>query len=489
MKKNILFSMCTGLLFLVSCDYNRDNFPGYDDLTHATDVQNVTITIEDAEYKTIAGIAANKELALSKDPEDKTYANALEAVGKNKFFTEDAPAAWYLPAYINDKYPYLSDGSKATVHYNNFENLPKYLKDFNGVSTYTLTADDYKTVWGETVSAPFLSPSTRRQIPDILKKALANPADSAMYLVNYAYAETEPIASGGTANRNSSDMTTTRASAPTPNASAVYRYYATTAKWEAYTSASAKIALLQPDDYTAMGSTYVSKPSETLPIYLKQNYPYAKKNAVMAVVYYADKKLKIAATEFIYDGANWIQTTVSTPSVIVFLKSQSVWTEAKVYYSSSFLNGEDGGFVVQDIELSGLKSIWQLDKDHGWKGSGYSESNKETESWLVSPEISLKKSAAPALKFDIAINYLKDGELTNYFNVMISTDYDGDVTKAKWTELAVNGLPKGNSWDFSTVTPVDLSAYKDQNIRIAFRYRSDVTAATTTEIKNMSIQE
>lgn len=865
MKKNILFSMFAGLLLLASCDYNEDNFPGYDDLTNATDVQNVTLTLEDAEYKTIAGIAANKELALSKDPEGETYTKALEAVGKNKFFTEDAPAAWYLPAYINDKHPYLSDGSKVTVNYNNFEELPEYLKDFNSVSKYDLTSDDYKAVWGETVSASFLSPSTVRQIPDLLAEAVKNPADGAMRLVNYAYSETEPSTGGGgeepeptytniaeaissgagtydvkgevvAANAKSilvkddtgiimvylnalptyslGDVVTvsgdinsrnpgepyqfsgevgiavverktafeypasprnmlatdmenyltnqsveyityegtltisngryfnvaiegtttamgsiqypiaidndldgkkvkvtgyavsassgkyvntiatsvaladgtgtvttpvglialseagtyttrgvvaaiytkgfmltdgtgnilvyenkvptskigdivsvsgttskynglmqfaadglqvkresegstsvngliaqdmdgiamdayldapravyatytgiltikdsgkgynyydveidgattakgsfsyvdestidaslngkqvivrgyligtksgavntmvtsveeatatnlrtfgmTRASGSTPNTSAVYRYDASTTRWKAYTSEAAGIAVLQPADYTSIGSKYVSKPAETLPVYLKQNYPYAKKDDVMAVVYYSNSDLAITATEFVYDGAVWTQTTVSTPSVIVFLKSQGVWTEAKVYYSCSFLNDDDGGFFTQDVELSDLKSVWKLDKAYGWKGSGYSGGNKVTESWLVSPEISLKKSALPVLKFDIAINYLNDGELAKNLNVMISTNYAGDVTEADWTELTVEGMPAGDSWDFSTVTPVDLSAYKDQNIRIAFRYRSDLAVATTTEIKNLSIQE
>ena len=74
-------------------------------------------------------------------------------------------------------------------------------------------------------------------------------------------------------------------------------------KWKAYTSEAASIAVLQPADYTAIGSTYVSKPAETLPIYLKQNYPYAKKDDVIAVVYYSDSDLAVAATEFVYDGA------------------------------------------------------------------------------------------------------------------------------------------------------------------------------------------
>lgn len=864
MKKKILFSMCATLLLLASCDYNEDNFPGYDELANATDVQNVTLTLEDTEYKTIASLPANKELAASKDSEgETTYASALEAVGKNKFFTEDALAAWYLPAYISDKYPYLSDGSKMTVNYNNFEELPEYLKDFNSVSTYELTSDDYKTVWGDAVSASFLSPSTVRQIPNLLAEAVKNPADGAMRLVNYAYSETEPSTGGGgeepeptytniadaisagagkydvkgevvaansrsilvkddtgiimvylnalpsfslgdvvtvsgdissyygapfqfskeakvtvvdrkttfaypTSPKNMSatdmdaylttqpveyvtyegtltisdgkyfnvavegtttavgrvqypiaidnawvdqkvkvtgyavgassskyvntiatsvvpvgssettaipvglialsqagtyktrgvvaatytrgfmltdgtgsilvyenkvptskigdivsvtgttssynglmqfgttglqvekesegnisvngliaqnmdgadvdayvaapravyvaytgtliikdsgsynsysvevdgttvgvnfsyvDETTidaglnntqvivkgyligskpgtvytmvntvtaatadnvrafgmTRAAGAKPTTSAVYRYDVATDKWKAYTTTAASVAVLQPADYTAIGSSYVSKPAETLPIYLKQNYPYAKKDDIKVVVYYTDSNLAVAATEFVYDGAVWTQTTVATPSTIIFLKSQGEWAEAKVYYSSSLLNGDDGGFTVQNVELSDLSNVWTLDKVYGWKGTGYSGSNKVTDSWLISPEISLKKSAVPVLKFDIAINYLRSGELANYLNVMISTNYDGgDVADADWTELTVEGMPAGDSWTFSTVTPVDLSAYKEQNVHIAFRYRSDAAVATTTEIKNMSVQE
>ena len=86
----------------------------------------------------------------------------------------------------------MSDESKVTVTFNNAEKLPEYLTDFNGISTYELTSGDYKTVWGETVSASFLSPSTVSKIPALLKQAVENPADGAMRMVNYAYSETEP---------------------------------------------------------------------------------------------------------------------------------------------------------------------------------------------------------------------------------------------------------------------------------------------------------
>lgn len=868
MKKKIFFSMCASLLLLASCDYNEDNFPGYDELTNAEEVQNITLTLEDTEYKKIADMDANKELAMSKDPEGETYLSALEAMGKNKFFTDDAPAAWYMPAYISSQYPYLSGGSKVTINYNNFENLPEYLKDFNSVASYELSTDDYKKVWGESLYAPFLSPSTVRQIPNLLAEAVQNPVDGAMQLVNYAYSETEPSTGGGEVpdeptftniadaisqgegsydvkgevvaanarsilvkddtgiimvylnalptyslgdvitvsgaissykgapfqfskdakievisrnktfeypavpknmtaadmdnylttqpieyvtyegmltisedgkhinvevdgtakaigsiqypialdpmltnkkvkvtgyavgksgdvyvstlatsvvladdtgtqtlpvgvialskagsfaargvvsatytsgfmlsdgtgdiliyekkapsvavgdivlvngntssynglmqfgdtelvvtkessnssavkslvaqvmdgirmdeyltapravyasytgtlsikdsgkgfnyydieidgattakgslsyvaegsvdenlngkkvivtgyligankekNNNVNTMITsvvdasatnlkayglTRAASPSPTASAVYRYDATSGVWKKYATSAASVAVLQPSDYAMIGFDYISKPTEVLPIYLQRNYPYAKKDDIMAVVYYADSDKAISATEFVFDGAAWAQTTVSVPTTIVFLKGQGEWVEAKVYYSSSLLDGDDGGFTVQDIELDGLTTIWKIDKKFGWKGSGYSGGNKVTESWLISPEISLKKAAAPVLKFDAAVNHLKSGEMSDYFNIMLSTDYDGDATTATWTTLEIKDLPVGDSWDFVSVTPYDLSVYKDQNIYIAFHYKSDAASAITAEIKNISVQE
>ena len=55
MKKNIIFSMCASLLFLASCDYNEDNFPGYDELAIPKDVQNVELSLADGDYKKVAG--------------------------------------------------------------------------------------------------------------------------------------------------------------------------------------------------------------------------------------------------------------------------------------------------------------------------------------------------------------------------------------------------------------------------------------------------
>lgn len=858
MKKLIFASSLVLALFTACDDYNDQFNINYE----LKDVKNLTMALEASDYNSIASLAANKELALSKDPEGKSFLDALTAVGKNKYFTEEAPALWYLPAYIDSKYPNLDNGSKVSITYDNFENLPDYLKEFNSISTYDLTSADYKSVWGENISASFLSPSTVGKIPAILENGVKSPADGAMRLVNYAYSETEPSGGSGepvvtytsvadliatgvgsydvkgevvgtyaqgfvlndgtgtilvylktTANYSvgdvvtvSGDVTTynglfqfgqsstisfvernttfaypaaksltaddiiayvekptldyvsfkgtlnisdsgkgynyynvvvdgttvqgsisypvsgvidetlngkevivtgyaigatkkffnimattivaadnssvtttpigvvalsaagdynlcgvvaatyakgflltdgtgyiliyqnktpevkegeivsvsgttskyaglmqiqkdlkvtkvadgtfkkpavqimagadmdayvavprisyvayegiliikdsgkgynyynvevegtessqggsisypadgaidaalngkkvvvtgyaigtssgwvntmitsveaatsattkafavTRAATPTPNASAVYRYDASAKSWKAYKTDAANISVIQPNTYTTMGGTYVSKPDVMLPVYLQQAYPYAKADDVVGVVYYSSSDKAISVDQYVYNVDGWVKTTVATPSLIVFLKSQNVWTEAKVYYAETFLT-DGGGFTVQDVNLGGLQKVWAQDNKYGWKASAFTNNtNYETESWIVSPEISLKKAAAPILKFDEAHKFLNGAEPSKYFSVLVSMDYENDVTKASWTELEVKGWSDGQTWDFVSVEPIDLAAYKDQTIHIAYRYKSDADAAATWEVKNMSVQE
>lgn len=813
MKKNILFSMCASLLLFASCDYNEDNFPGFDELTVPTDVQTVELSLADGDYKKVSSLKSNRELALSKDPEGKTFLAALDAVGKNKYFTADAPATWYLPAYIDSVRPYLSDGSKVTVIYKNAENLPEYLADFGSISTYEFSSSDYKKVWGENVAASFLSPSTVSKIPTILGETVKNPADGALRLVNYAYSETEPSTGGGTVveyvyqkvkdidteggnyiivapsskgemypfgmlnegkdygymypknslavnndvissdegagwvitvtptskgysllnpvqkylhlsgnfnsfnyadalpdtggdwqfNKNSDgsfsivnveknktiklnyyngsysygsypedsfskyllnetmkenggdftpqnvalesvsyvwkhdakngywkasafitptnypteswlvspeidlstpkdpyivfdaainflknnnrtdfidvkistdysgDVTTstwtslevanwsagnnwtfvnsgfaslsvgtgkkvriafiyksTSDCAPTveiknlkvidgyyanvylfkempadevstlstkalstravsqSNTSAVYRYNAASGAWQEYKTEDATISVLQPTDYNEIGSTYVSKPSETLPVYLQRNYPYAQKGKTVAVIYYSDEEMGISATEFIYDGAKWIETAETMPKSTAFIKGEGIWSEAKLYFSSPF-DGDLYGCVIHDIELDGKDYVWSVKSDSKYiQASGYYKKNRTTESWLVTPEINLKEAAAPIVEFSASVSFLNGENLKDYVTISVSTDYTDDVKTATWTELVFEKWPDGT--DYITMK-AELSAYKGKTVYLAFKYASTATCAPTVKIKNLSVKE
>ena len=820
-NKHILYSLLAAAsLTVASCDYNEDNFPGYDELAHPTDVRTDTITLTSSDYSAIANLKANQDIALSQDPEGETYLNALTAVGSNKYFTDDAPIATYMPAYLESLYPYLDNDSKVTVNYNYYQDLPDYVKVFNGTTEYQLTSSDYRNVWGESISATYLTPSTVRQIPDILANAINNPADGSMKLVSYVYSETEPSTGGGEtvpmvyrkvdeldatggryviaaqapdgtyypfgklddesrpygymnpdpinvtdgiisndegaeqvmeisktdngysllnawgqyvynsgsynnfnvstsfpssggewtitpngdgtfaivnvttgktvklypyqdsfsfacyassvfevatyynetlgegqgdltiqdislgegmsyawtydegyscmkagayinganvpseswlvtpeidltnadepvfsadmalnflkgANRADfvsvmvstdyvDDVTTatweelelptwpegnnwtfvnsgeadlsafkgekihiafkyvsTTATAPTweiknllvkepgesnywdvclfqevaetevmsamtksatrsasdVNASAVYRYDAANGVWSQYTNNNAHIAVVQPADYAQMGENYVSNPGSMLPVFLSQKYPYAQADDEVAVVYY-NSDGDIAATGFTFDGATWTETTVAAPAVTTFKKMDGAWIEVLVYLESSLLDGETGGFVAQDVELSGLSYVWTLDMNYGWKASGYANStNNKTESWLVSPELDMTKGINPQLSFDVAINYLNGNDRAQLFNVVVLTNYNGDATTATQEVLELEGWPEGTSWTFSTMGPVDMSAFIGKKIRLAFHYVSTESVAPTIEVKNISFKE
>lgn len=193
--KKILFVSTALLTFLTACDddYNDQFNIG----SSITDVKNVNLVLQDADYGTIAGLPANKELALSKDPEGGTVSAALAQLGSQKYFTNLIPAEEYLPAYLASIYPMVDDGSKIAVTANVYKEPSGYLADFKNISTYQLTEDDYASVWGEKVKANFLSPSSVSKISTILKTVKADAADGDMVVVNYAYSQVEPSIGGG----------------------------------------------------------------------------------------------------------------------------------------------------------------------------------------------------------------------------------------------------------------------------------------------------
>lgn len=180
MKKKIFASIALLALLTACDDHYDDQFninPGI------TDVKDIAMTLATSDYGSISKLTANQELALSKDPEGKTFVKALDAVGTNHYFTEEAPAEDYIPAYLKSKYPNADAGSRFVVTYKLFD-PSDYMDDFKKLSTYDLTEEDYKTVWGESIKASFLSPSTLKKIPALLTAAVSNPTDGEMKVVN-----------------------------------------------------------------------------------------------------------------------------------------------------------------------------------------------------------------------------------------------------------------------------------------------------------------
>jgi hypothetical protein len=194
MKKIILLSSIALVGLLSACDDDYSNQFNID--APITDVKNSTFTLLSSDYPEVAGLAENQELALSKDPETGVFVEALNAVGTNKYFTDNAPAEEYLPAYLNKKFPNADLGSKFTVTFNQYQAPAAYLADFTNLSVYDLTDRDYKAVWGSNLDASYLSPSTLNKIPALLSENVKDAAAGDMKVVNYAYSDTEPSTGG-----------------------------------------------------------------------------------------------------------------------------------------------------------------------------------------------------------------------------------------------------------------------------------------------------
>lgn len=159
-------------------------------------------------------------------------------------------------------------------------------------------------------------------------------------------------------------------------------------------------------------------------------------------------------------------------------------TPGDVIFSETFANGQ-GDFAIQDVVLpSELTYIWSHDASRKhMKASAYVGQAYDAESWLVSPSISLADVNTATLSFEQAVNYAAPTGLS----VMVSTNYNGDVNTATWTELNVSAWPEGNNWNFLTST-ADLSSFVGQTVSIAFKYISTTNASATWEVKNVVVE-
>lgn len=168
---------------------NTDNPP-------VEEVKTVEYTLTDAEYATIAGLAANKTLAGTEG------ADALAKVGTLKRFSADAPASKYVPAFLEStSFPYftLTDGSAVKMTYKVAQDEPQEYLDAQNPQSFTVTKDMYQNdVWGSENYVNAFAPSmpAADYIPALLTD-YADANDGKYCVVTYEQALQEPVFGGG----------------------------------------------------------------------------------------------------------------------------------------------------------------------------------------------------------------------------------------------------------------------------------------------------
>ena len=252
--------------------------------------------------------------------------------------------------------------------------------------------------------------------------------------------------------------------------------------------------VLTPADYQLLGVAHLDRPERMLPKLLKNKFPFASFGTTYLVVYrVADGTMK--AGRYTYNGTDWNVIKDSKQKISSFTNVDSKWEVAPaVYLMESFANQSQGDFTLQNVLLTGgLSYVWIPTANYGMKASAFVNQNNPSEAWLISPVVDLTEAEKPVLSFDQASKF---GDLLNECFVMVSVDYEDDVTNCDWVHIPFNQdadgkyiIPDGSNWTFMSTGNLDLSAFAGQRVTIGFKYTSTATSATTWEIKNLVVKE
>lgn len=144
-----------------------------------------------------------------------------------------------------------------------------------------------------------------------------------------------------------------------------------------------------------------------------------------------------------------------------------------------------GGWTVQTPIGSINWHVASFSNNYYGNMSNYvAPNNLAAESWLISPSYDFSNSTMPTLQFKSAYKY--NGPT---MEVLISTDYDGvsAPSTANWSPLSPILSPGNFTWTNSGV--VDLSAYTQASVYIAFKYTGSNIDGSTWEVDDINIKE
>lgn len=118
--------------------------------------------------------------------------------------------------------------------------------------------------------------------------------------------------------------------------------------------------------------------------------------------------------------------------------------------------------------------------------TNYAGSNTASEAWLISPNFNLSSTNTPTLKFRNAYKYTGDP-----LKLMVTTNYDpaNPTNPANWSEIVLTPT-NWSTGNFSWVSAnVDLSTYKQPNVRFAFKYTGTNSSGSTWEVDDITITD
>lgn len=195
MKTRYIFSIALVAIGLGACTNYFDEHMLDNNNPPVVDVRtNMTYTLTEADYQQIPKYPDNIAKALALDPVDSTGLKELQAIAKDMAFTETASADLYVPALLEDKFPYLDNGTTCDVGHTVLEGKSNRVKQFDNAQGFALTTDDYEFIWQKR-GADYLTPSTVSGLPAFLSNKMTSAKEGDIALISYIFSEEEPDSS------------------------------------------------------------------------------------------------------------------------------------------------------------------------------------------------------------------------------------------------------------------------------------------------------
>lgn len=428
-----------------------------------------------------------------------------------------------LSDYLSTKFATAADGKIMVVTYQYSDDEPEYIIPFLpyecGVSDILLTKETTEHLFHGTVGfyKPAVAKNTgqfylkdENEVDSILvygmkdseggkiwEKAGLTYGDHVQLTAKYVEVSGEPqLKEAVFVSKQDPDAAPKRVAAAAKLQTKIVAYQLREGVWSVYSDDQLAAAVALPQSvYTALGSEVIANPELTIGTWLRSAYPYAAADQIYLVSYFTSTG--VAADEWVYDGADFILTTGYINESMSFEVKNRQWIpNTSTYLVSNFVGEGLGKFTIQHVTLDGLSYIWRYQAAYGATASAYvGGTNHRVEDWLISPTIRLKKGIQPQLTYDNAVRYGNTTDNPTWLNVMVTTNFTGDVTTTEWEKLEFPAeLPDGSNWTFIPSGVFDLSKYNGQNIVVAFRYKTDfdgieVPSAPTWEIQNLLIAE
>ena len=187
-------------------------------------------------------------------------------------------------------------------------------------------------------------------------------------------------------------------------------------------------------------------------------------------------------------------TLVSTDIEYSFVVTEDIVLIAK-FYNGEYINetfaSDFGAFITQEtvgnhpwiIDYSTANATSYVDTD----GDGKADTNKEATSWLVSPTIDLTNETEAYIAFEYIIRYAESGKVADNHQLLICSDFSGDVATASWTNIpygAVEGVDWNTFYKANVAVPAEFLG--KSTVTFALRYTA-TTKAGTWEVKNFVV--